>query len=702
MVTFIRLLTRLILMSLLWPLAIYGQGAPQSYSYVTPPPPAVTAVSVARTGNAGNATYYVWVVANYPIGQANATSGTITQAPDTLTATNYITVNWTPLSGAISYDILVTTTASLATPCTCGYVRNVSGSFSQVINSDTRIAYTLKPVGSASATVALQNMNNSDSRLFADTPLNLPRLGKFSLWSGGGAHPIDELPPSGSPFRLAIVQNGSKAAGDCATLGSDAIMCIDIGSKWDIVSGSGGGGGTVPAGVLTSVNNVGADPGTSNATIGPPDLIPPAVAVGDNIPWSQITGFTYAPAYTSVAYASSITFPITASAIHQAWSVNLTGNVSSATLSGTPIRGNLYTFRWCQDSVGSRTPAYPSGTTGAGGIDPTGLNCTTQTFTYNGTALEAVSTPYGNGANAALFGSFGVLLLPNTTNDTVSVRNFTETLTNKTLLAPNLSSPSTGTTPLTITLTNDTSTGTTQYRLAKMTGANAIIVGTSDSNGALGPVNSNAGTSGSAEVSRAGIGTLYFDGAATAGNYAQISTTTPGAGHDVGSTYPTSGQVLGIILQTIASAGTAKYLIRPEVQTVPPIIRTINFTLNGGSSAIATGQYIVGQLGAIGSCNITGWSLIKQYGVADGTITAEVDIHSNTAPPAVPGMPNTTTDKASASAPMSIASGSSASGGASAVSTWSKLRSSWDTIAINVTGGSLVGVQGTIWCLQVN
>src|SRR4029077_6133335 len=72
---------------------------------------------------------------------------------------------------------------------------------------------------------------------------------------------------------------------------------------------------------------------------------------------------------------------------------------------------------------------------------------------------------------------------------------------------------------------NDTTTGTTVNKLAKLTGApsTAIIVSTSATRGAVGMVVAGAGTSGNAQIARLGIASCVFDGATTAGNYVQIS-----------------------------------------------------------------------------------------------------------------------------------------------------------------------------------
>ena len=121
-------------------------------------------------------------------------------------------------------------------------------------------------------------------------------------------------------------------------------------------------------------------------------------------------------------------------------------------------------------------------------------------------------------------------------------------------------------------------------------------------------------------------------------------------------------------------------------------IHTLGFTLSG---PIATGQQILGQFGNF-PCALTGWSLIAS---GSGSISIDLDAVANSAPPVAPAVPNTGANKISASAPLVLSSAATASGGASAVSTWTTSRAAWDSFAINVTSVSgITFVTGTIWC----
>jgi hypothetical protein len=105
---------------------------------------------------------------------------------------------------------------------------------------------------------------------------------------------------------------------------------------------------------------------------------------------------------------------------------------------------------------------------------------------------------------------------------------------------------------------NEAGTGTTVNKLAKLTGApsTAIITATTDTAGIIGIVVAGAGTTGSADIAFAGKASCAFDSATTAGHYVVNDTSTAGDCMDGGATYPTSGQVIGVVTSTNGGAGT--------------------------------------------------------------------------------------------------------------------------------------------------
>ena len=88
------------------------------------------------------------------------------------------------------------------------------------------------------------------------------------------------------------------------------------------------------------------------------------------------------------------------------------------------------------------------------------------------------------------------------------------------------------------------------------------------------------------------------------------------------------------------------------------MIRKVGLTADGSGVVITPGVKGTVQLDYAGT--IVGWSIV---GDVVGSMTVEVQKKASSPPPAAPGIPNTTTDKISASAPITISSAQSAAGG---------------------------------------
>src|SRR5262249_15052794 len=126
----------------------------------------------------------------------------------------------------------------------------------------------------------------------------------------------------------------------------------------------------------------------------------------------------------------------------------------------------------------------------------------------------------------------------------------------------------------TFELCNDSTTGTSLNFLAKLNGASsscAVKLTTSDTAGALGIVVGGSGTTGNAVIAYRGYASCSFDGATTAGDYVQISSTNAADCHDAGPGYPASGQVLGRVLSTNAGAGTYTVFLGAEPVGAAPL-----------------------------------------------------------------------------------------------------------------------------------
>ena len=158
-----------------------------------------------------------------------------------------------------------------------------------------------------------------------------------------------------------------------------------------------------------------------------------------------------------------------------------------------------------------------------------------------------------------------------------------------------------GASPVSITLANASSTGTTVNKLAKVnTDGTAVIVGTSDTSGALGPVTAGAGTTGSATIQIIGTANCVFDGATTAGDFVGISSGTAGDCTDVGSTFPSLTSVIGIVTSTNGGAGTYSVIF-----DTPDIMNATN--LKGGNPGKGNTQDFTYS----GKLNVTGSTAIS-------------------------------------------------------------------------------------------
>ncbi len=157
---------------------------------------------------------------------------------------------------------------------------------------------------------------------------------------------------------------------------------------------------------------------------------------------------------------------------------------------------------------------------------------------------------------------------------------------------PTLTNPSLGasSSAITISLVNEGSTGTTTNLLAKLTGApsTAIKAATTDSSGVIGIAVSGAGTSGSSQIAREGTAQCVFDGATSAGDYVQISSSVAGNCHDAGSSLPTGGQILGRVLSTNGAGGSYAMAIQAISQGIGSGGGGSALTLEVGGTSVGT------------------------------------------------------------------------------------------------------------------
>lgn len=125
-----------------------------------------------------------------------------------------------------------------------------------------------------------------------------------------------------------------------------------------------------------------------------------------------------------------------------------------------------------------------------------------------------------------------------------------------------------------------------------------------------------------------------------------------------------------------AASGDARYVRRP-------LLHRVGVLIEGGTQAITTGEKASVQLDFAGT--ITGWSIL-----ADQAGSVSVDICRKAGTETAPGVPNTTTDKISASAPVNLAAAQSKGVAAAGLTGWTTALAKWDTLLFNVTAAETV------------
>lgn len=158
-------------------LSIKLGAQPSSYPFQAGPPVPVTVASATLVGNVGNQTYFYYIIARYPIGNAvRSVPFPIVIAPATLTVTNYVRISWNAVNGATGYDVLRLTGAgggSFPPSGTCLNCLIVSNSNTTTYNDQSNATlgnYTVTQAPGATATLYLDNVSKSVPTIFFDSP----------------------------------------------------------------------------------------------------------------------------------------------------------------------------------------------------------------------------------------------------------------------------------------------------------------------------------------------------------------------------------------------------------------------------------------------------------------------------------------------------------------------------------------------------
>ncbi len=316
----------------------------------------------------------------------------------------------------------------------------------------------------------------------------------------------------------------------------------------------GSAGAFVVNGAPITVNGVS---GQSAATINMPN----SAAVGGT------AGVTISDPYSGAGVAGQLV--ISALNNTNGANIEIVGNGATTRAKTIRVQGGMFqilnsgytaTLLSINDSGAAVFGSPTGGAQTAGSVNAQGLYVNGAAALYSGGALGTPSSGVGTnitGVNAASVGGF---TLPCTIPTPISGDYLTNNGTTCSWSAVS------GIT-LQTTIPNAATTGTTVNTLTALSGGSAIIASTTATNGVIGITEAHAGTTGNPTLIVSGIAACVFDGATTAGDYVQISSTTAGDCHDTGSaTRPSTNEIIGRVLSTNAAAGTYSVLVELEQQ----------------------------------------------------------------------------------------------------------------------------------------
>lgn len=226
---------KLVLVGALCGGSVVIQAQPQEYMLQAPPPQPVSATTISAqvTGVRGNQRIFYWVVANYPIGNAfPAGPGLITDAPNLLGVGNFVTVRWTGVQGATTYDLLKTNTNQIPQGnCNCAVAVGIVGT-QQVDNTQVTLAYTIGSASSVTSFVRLNNRDYAQARMeFGSDFHDITVRGLFNAGVSAGTTP-NQL-GVGAPVGACV--NGRTFQ---RTDAAEIYLCV--GGVWVLATGAGG------------------------------------------------------------------------------------------------------------------------------------------------------------------------------------------------------------------------------------------------------------------------------------------------------------------------------------------------------------------------------------------------------------------------------------------------------------------------------
>jgi len=249
--------------------SLFAQGPPPaqptqlvtSRLWVTPETPApqqVPSANVQVSGSAGNATFFYWIVSRYTIGNSTpAGPFAITNAPNTLSGSNFDAVLWRPVSDAgITYDVLRTTTPVMPSgACACAVATNVSGS-STNDQSNSLSAYTVTTLDPNVLNLTISNEVQSLGVSHLILRQNGVQIADLSVGGVGGANAATNVNGFGSSITHGTFGPSSQAKAYFS------LVCAA--NRWTCTNNAADGQG-IDNGQITPINSV--VQGTGNVNI---------------------------------------------------------------------------------------------------------------------------------------------------------------------------------------------------------------------------------------------------------------------------------------------------------------------------------------------------------------------------------------------------------------------------------------------------
>jgi len=194
--------------------------------------PSVSGVIANYFGAIGSTDRYYWVVANYPSGPSSLAGPAKVTTQATLDNNNKVTISWNVAPGAISYDVLYTSSSTAPTfpSSSCVGLNVTSNSFTD--NGITAFSYTPTSAGLLVSFHSIRSFAVDGGAVGSITPANTALIPKNTIIMGGIINVTTAVTSAGSATVAIGTTAGSSdhsiiAATAKATLSLAAILAVD-------------------------------------------------------------------------------------------------------------------------------------------------------------------------------------------------------------------------------------------------------------------------------------------------------------------------------------------------------------------------------------------------------------------------------------------------------------------------------------------